>query len=156
MKKTLFLLGVVLIMASCGASKIERQTQRTFKGDWVLTDVELPSALVDVSLFDDVDTKCFEPSVWHFVPNNNKGNYTIENSDCSPGKRDFHWSVKENSDTGGFDLTLKPEQDGKNAQKVKSGYRLELVELDENQMVWEQTVSYDNEPFTIQMRFSKN
>ena len=154
MKKIVLLFVMAGLLVSCGVSKTERQAQKVFKGDWTLTHVNLPSALVDVALFDDADTKCFENSQWHFVPNNNTGSYELMG--CEPGVRDFHWSVQENSGMGIYSFNLKPELEGQKARKVKTGYKLRLVSLDEGQMQWEQTVSYEGKPFTIQMSFTKN
>ncbi len=154
MKKCLIWVLLVVVMTSCGVSKTERQAQKAFKGDWILTDIKLPSALVDVALLGDADSKCFENSQWHFVPNNNTGRYELFN--CDAGQRAFHWAVQEDSGMGSFYFTLKPEVEGQKARKVTSGYRLRLLSLDESQMLWEQTVDYQGRPFTIQMHFSKN
>lgn len=156
MRKLILLFCVAAVMVACGSSKIERQAQKAFKGDWTLTNIELPSALVDINLFGDEDIKCFQNSEWHFVSNNNKGSYELYSENCSEGRRDFHWNVVEKSDTGEFYFTLKPEIEGTNAQKVKSGYRLKLSYLEGDQMTWEQVGSLDGDSFRIQMHFSKN
>src|SRR5699024_299840 len=114
------------------------------------------SGFVDVTLFQDASTNCFVNSDWHFVPNNNKGYYQLYQDDCTPGKRNFRWNVQQNSDSGLFSFTLKPVEEGQNARKTKQGYRMELVSLDNTRMVWEEQVSYEGEPFTIRMTFSKN
>lgn len=150
---------VVGIMSSCGTTKIERQAQKTFKGDWTLTDISYPNGvgLVDVTLFGDASRKCFLNSNWHFVSNNNKGNYELYGDDCTSGKRTFYWNVKENSDEGLYFFTLKPADTGKDARKSKSGYRLELMSLDETTMVWEETVrTNEGKSLLIHFQFSKN
>ncbi len=154
MKKILLLFVCTGLLVSCGASKAERQAQKAFKGDWTLTHIKLPSALVDVELLGNADSKCFENSQWHFVPNNNTGSYELFN--CTEGRRDFHWNVQEDSGMGAFYFTLKPEVEGQKARKVKSGYRLRLVNLDDHGMVWEQIVDFEGKPFTIQMNFVRN
>lgn len=154
MKKIILLLIVAGIMTACGTSKIERQTQRVFKGNWILTDISLPSALVDVSLFDEADSKCFETSEWHFVPNNNKGSYELFN--CAPGQRNFVWSVQQGNAEEDFYFMLKPDTGAQKITKARTGYRLRLVSLDDTQMQWEQTVTHEGKPFTIRMNFSKN
>lgn len=156
MKKYVFIVLFAGIMASCGTSKIERQAQRTLKGEWTLTAIELPSALVDVNLFEDEDSKCFENSNWKFVPNNNTGTYELMQQDCEEGERNFHWTIKEDSENEKYYLTFKPEIEGTKARKVKSGYKIEILSLDDAQMVWEQVIDYEGKPFTIQMNFSKN
>lgn len=158
MKKVVFLFVVTALLISCGSSKMARQAQHTFKGDWTLTDISYPgsSGFVDVILFQDVGTKCFVNSDWHFVSNNNSGTYQLYKSDCSPGKRSFRWNVQENAENGKFYFTLKPSDSGKQARKTKSGFQLELVTLNDTQMVWEETVSYQGKPFVVRMNFSKN
>lgn len=156
MKNSILILFLVGLLTSCGTSKVERQAQKTFKGDWTLTNVELPSALVDVDVFDDADHRCFEGSNWHFVPNNNTGTYELVGDDCSPDQRKFFWNIQENTDNGEYSFTLKPEAKAAQARKQKSGYRLKLMYLDDTRMTWEQTVTYEGSPFTIKMNFSKN
>lgn len=159
MKKIVSLCLLVSVMMACGTTKIERQAQQTFKGDWNLNSITYPqnSGFVDVTLFDDASRNCFENSEWHFISNNNKGYYQLFKEDCSPGKRTFRWDVQETSPKSGiFDFTLKPVSEGQNARKTSKGYRLNLVSLNQSQMVWEQTVSYDGKPFVIRMNFSKN
>lgn len=154
MKKIFLLFVLTGVLVSCGVSKAERKAQKAFKGNWTLTDVNIPSALVDVQLLGDQDSKCFQNSQWHFVPNNNSGSYELYN--CAEGGRNFHWSVQEDSGMGTFYFNLKPELEGQKARKVKSGYRLRLVALDDSQMIWEQTVDFEGKPFTIQMSFDRN
>lgn len=159
MKKTVLIFILAGVMLSCGTTKMARQAQKTFKGDWTLTEITYPgsSGFVDVHLFEDASTNCFVNSDWHFVPNNNKGYYQLYKNDCSPGKRNFRWNVQqEDSDNGMFSFTLKPVDKEQNARKTKRGYRMNLVSLDNTQMVWEEQVSYEGKPFTIRMTFSKN
>lgn len=153
MKKIIVIGFLALLTFSCGVSKVERNTQKMLKGNWTLTEVQLPSALVDVELFDDVDSKCFTHSDWNFIPNNNQGAYEL--SSCSQHRQKFHWSIQEGSSSE-FYLLLKPEVDGVKARKVSTGYRLELIGLNEYEMVWEQRVSFEGRPFTIRMNFVKN
>lgn len=154
MKKYMLILFTALILTSCGVSKTERQTQKTLKGDWTLTQIDLPSALVDVDLFEDVDTRCFENSDWNFISNNNKGSYKLYKDNCQPGTRKFRWNIKE--DNNEYFFTLKHEVDGVNIRHEKRGFRLKMISLDDNYMVLEEKTTYDGKPFTIRMNFSKN
>jgi|SRR5690625_320821 len=155
MRKLFVLLFAVLLIASCGASKTERHAQKTLKGDWTLNRIELPSALVDVSLFEDADTRCFEYSEWNFISNNNKGSYQILKDNCNQGTRKFRWNIQENQN-GEYYFTLKHEVDGINIRHQKRGFRLKLVSLDENNMILEETTHHEGRPFVIRMSFSKN
>ncbi|MGO2358298.1 lipocalin family protein [Mesonia sp.] len=159
MKKTILLLLVAIVAVSCGTTKIERQAERTFKGDWTLTKISYPNStgFVDVTLFQDAPSKCFTNSSWNFVSNNNKGNYMLNGAGCDDATRGFVWSVQEiDESTGLYTFSLKVVEEGENARKVDTGYRLKLVSLSENNMTWEQTVSYEGKPFLIIMDFVKS
>ncbi|WP_073148142.1 lipocalin family protein [Mesonia phycicola] len=159
MKKIIALVTVSLLLFACGTTKIERQAERTFKGSWTLNNVTYPNSdgFVDVTLFQDASANCFRNSQWNFISNNNKGTYTLSGANCNEGTRNFIWAVQEeNADSGLYDFTLKPINDGENARKINTGFRLNLVSLSETNMVWEQTVSYEGQPFIIRMNFSKS
>ncbi|MAN26581.1 MULTISPECIES: lipocalin family protein [Mesonia] len=159
MKKVFSVVALCLLLVACGTTKIERQAERTFTGDWTLTDITYPnsSGFVDVTLFQDASSNCFRNSSWNFINNNNKGTYTLSGADCMGGTRNFVWAVREETpDSGLYDFTLKPVQEGENARKINTGFKLNLVSLNENNMVWEQTVSYEGQPFKIRMNFIKS
>lgn len=158
MKKTVLLIFATVLLAGCGATKIENQAQRTMKGDWTLNRISYPDSdgIFKVTLFDDASASCFTGSEWNFIPNNNHGSYTINSSGCATGSRNFIFDVIETSpDSGIFNFTLKPVADGENPRKNKTGYRLNLVNLSEDNMVWEQKVRLEGKPFTIRMNFTK-
>lgn len=157
MRKSILLLFSVALLTSCGATKIERQAQRTLKGDWTLNRITYPDSegIFKVALFNDASASCFTGSDWTFIPNNNHGTYSINDSNCSTGERQFIFDVIETTpDSGLFDFTLKPVGDKENARKVNTGYRMNLVSLSETSMVWEQHVSLEGKPFTIRLHFS--
>lgn len=158
MKKAILSLFAVALLTSCGATRIENQAQRTMKGDWTLNRISYPDAsgIFTVNLFDDASASCFTGSDWNFIPNNNHGSYTINSGSCATGTRNFIFDVIETApDSGVFDFTLKPVAEGENPRKNNTGYRMNLVSLSENSMVWEQYVTLDGKPFTIRMNFSK-
>ncbi len=157
MKKIAILL-LIAVMGSCASTKVERQAERTFKGDWTLTKITYPnsSGFVDVNLFNDASANCFRNSDWSFISNNNKGSYILSGTDCSSQPQEFVWSVQEvQANSNSFNFTLKPVDDGENARKIDTGFRMSLVNLSENAMVWEQNVTYNGEPFLIRMQFNK-
>ena len=159
MKKIILLLFAALLLSSCGATKIERQAQKTFKGNWTLNKISYPDSqgIFKVNLFNDVSASCFTGSKWTFVPNNNHGTYSITDASCETGDRNFIFDVIETTpDSGVFDFTLKPVAEGDNPRKINTGYRMNLVSLSDTNMIWEQQVSLEGEPFTIRMHLSKN
>ncbi|MDX1318459.1 MAG: lipocalin, partial [Xanthomarina gelatinilytica] len=98
---------------------------------------------------------CFEGSTWQFIPNNNTGVYTINDSSCELGERYFVFTIQEIDETTGlYDFLLKPTNK-KGKSETNQGFRLRLNALSETNMQWQQTVSVNNKPFTIFMNFTK-
>ncbi len=158
MKKIIMLCFAVGLMASCGTPKVVKQAEKTFRGAWTLNSITYPGATgtFDVTLFSDASKMCFENSDWFFVANNNSGNYTIANSGCASGQRDFKWTIQEvNPETGNYDFLLKPVNEKGRSETGNTGFRVNLVNLTDTVMTWEQTVSVDGKPFTIRMNFNK-
>ena len=154
--KKLFILFITITMMSCGASKKVRQSEKTIKGNWSLTKVTYSkTGDYNVTLLNDTSTACFENSQWQFIPNNNTGVYSILNSECSTGDRNFNFTIQEvDAATGYYDFLLKPTNEkGKSA--TDAGFRMRLTELSENNMQWQQTVYADGNPFIINMNFTK-
>lgn len=159
MKKSILLLFAVTLLTACGATKIERQAQKTLKGEWTLTKISYPDSkgIFKVSLFNDASASCFAGSNWSFVPNNNHGTYSINDGGCQTGSREFIFDIIEIApDSGIFDFTLKPIGEGENPRKANTGYRMNLLSLSGSAMVWEQNVSLEGKPFTIRLHFVSN
>lgn len=155
MKKIITIL-VVALLFSCGASKTVRQSKNTIKGQWVLNSINYSEAgTYNVTIFNDASKQCFEQSKWQFIPNNNTGIYSIANTNCTTGDRNFNFTIQEIDETTGlYHFLLKPT-DAKGNSETNQGFRLKLSQLSEMSMQWQQTVSVDGEPFTINMNFSK-
>lgn len=156
MKKILLLALIVATTISCGAPKTVQESKKVLKGYWSLDEISYnKSGTFNVTVFNDTSAECFEGSTWRFIPNNNTGRYSIENSDCPTGERNFIFTIVEIDPASGlYDFIIKPT-DAKGKSEDKSGFRLHLAQLSENNMRWEQTVSLDGEPFKIKMDFSK-
>lgn len=156
MKKFLILALVVVTAISCGTPKTVQESRKVIKGYWVLNSISYDSSgTFNVTLFNDTSVECFEGSNWRFIPNNNTGNYTIENSNCPTGQRDFIFTIQElDQTTGLYDFLLKPTN-AKGKSDTDVGFRLRLAQLNESSMRWEQTVNLDGKPFKINMNFSK-
>lgn len=156
MKRLLFMALIAATVISCGAPKTVQESKKVIKGYWTLDDITYDtSGTFNVTVFNDTSAECFEGSSWRFIPNNNTGHYTIDNPDCPTGERNFIFTIQEiDPTTGLYDFLLKPTNvKGKSDTGV--GFRLRLAQLSENSMRWEQTVSVDGKPFTINMKFSK-
>ncbi len=156
MKKLIFLALIAATVMSCGVPKTVQESKKVIKGYWNLDQISYnKSGTFNVTIFNDTSAECLEGSTWRFIPNNNTGKYTIDNSDCPTGDRDFIFTIIEIDPASGlYDFMLKPTNaKGKSADNT--GFRLHLSQLSENSMQWEQTVSLDGQPFKIMMNFSK-
>jgi hypothetical protein len=156
MKKVIYSICVTLIVFSCGTSKTIRDSKKVIKGDWTLSTITYSkTGKYNVTLLNDTSKDCFEGSTWKFIPNNNTGTYTINESSCSTGERNFVFTIQEtNPQTGLYDFLLKPTNE-KGKSDTNQGFRLSLTSLSEISMQWQQTVSVDGKPFTITMNFNK-
>lgn len=156
MKKTIMLAILAAVFFSCGTPKTVQESRKIIKGYWSLDNITYSeSGTFNVQLLDDTSKECFEGSNWRFIPNNNTGNYSIEDSNCPTGERYFIFAIQEvDPTTGLYDFLLKPTNEKKKSEDNK-GFRLRLAKLTGSSMQWEQTVSLEGSPFTIYMNFSK-
>ena len=154
--KKLMLICLAIVLVSCGASKTVRESKKVIKGDWTLSTITYSkTGKYNVTLLNDTSKDCFEGSSWQFIPNNNTGTYTINESSCSTGVRNFVFTIQEiDPQTGLYDFLLKPTNE-KHKSETNQGFRLSLTSLSDTYMQWQQTVSVDGKPFTITMNFNK-
>lgn len=157
MKKLILLTAIAVTMFSCGPSKTVTDSYKVMKGYWTLTEISYDTpGKYNITLLDDGPASCFEGSTWRFIPNNNTGQYTIEDPNCDTGERHFIFTVQEiDKDSGLYDFMLKPT-DAKKKSADNRGVRLRLSQLGDQTMTWRQTVSVDGKPFHILWNFTKN
>jgi hypothetical protein len=151
MRKILMLLFSILLL-SCGASKNIKSKNKTIKGLWTLNTITYSkTGNYNVTFFNDTTKDCLEGSSWKFVPNNNSGVYTINDTDCNTGDRGFIFVIQEIDPVSGYyDFMLKPKNNEGNV-----GYRLDLKELTETTMLWHQKINVNGTQFLINMNFTK-
>ncbi|MEM7185499.1 MAG: lipocalin family protein [Bacteroidota bacterium] len=156
MKKLALLSMLTVFALSCGTPKTVVETKKILKGYWMLDNISYSeSGTFTVQLLNDTSRECFEGSMWRFIPNNNTGKYTIDDSNCPTGERNFIFAIQEiDQATGLYDFLLKPTDEKKRSADNK-GFRLRLARMTGSNMVWEQTVSLEGKPFTISMNFTK-
>lgn len=156
MKKLAVFAVLAAITLSCGTPKTVIESKKVIKGYWSLDKISYSEAgTFTVQLLDDTSRECFEGSTWRFIPNNNSGIYTIDNSNCPSGERNFIFAIQEiDQSTGLYDFLLKPTN-AKKKSEDNTGFRLHLAQLNNSSMKWEQTVNLEGKPFTISMNFSK-
>ena len=156
MKKIIMLAILVFTILSCGTSKVVTQSKKIIKGNWIVDNITYSeNGKFNVTMLNDATSTCFEGSIWRFIPNNNTGIYTINNENCLIGERYFVFTIQEvDPTTGLYDFLLKPT-DSKNKSTDNKGFRLNLTQLSETTMQWEQTVILESKPFKININFSK-
>ncbi|WP_299519492.1 lipocalin family protein [Winogradskyella sp.] len=156
MKKLVTTWILLLILTSCGISKTVRTSKKVIKGNWTLKTITYSeSGTYNISLLNDASKECFEGSQWQFIPNNNTGNYIIDNANCTAGSRYFIFTIDEIDETTGlYDFLLKPTNE-KGKSQTNAGFRMNLSQLSDTNMQWKQTVSVDGNPFVINMNFIK-
>ena len=145
-----------LVLLSCGTSKTVRDSKKVIKGNWALNSITYnQGGNYNVILLNDATKACFEGSTWQFVPNNNTGIYTINDTCCTTGERHFVFTIQEvDAETGLYDFLLKPTDD-KYKSETNHGFRLKLTSLSDTNMQWQQTVSVAGSGFIISMNFTK-
>lgn len=159
MKKFAVLILSMAFLVSCGTSKVVNEARRTMNGDWQLTSITYPGndQNVQVSLLNDIPARCLEGSTWNFISNNNTGSIVSSGMNCDSETKFFIWSIDDsNAAMNSYDLMFKPTNADYKSETGNRGYRINLTNLSEDQMVWEQTVSFEGKPFTIRMNFNKN
>ena len=156
MKKVVILFILSIALLSCGTPKTVLQSKKVIKGYWSLDAITYSNTgNYNVFLLNDATKECFEGSIWRFIPNNNSGIYTINKEACAEGDRNFIFTIQEiNPSTGLYDFLLKPT-DEKHKSETNKGFRLQLIQLSDETMQWEQTVLIEGNPFKITMNFTK-
>ena len=158
MKKLLLLAVVGATILACGTPKTVIESKKVIKGYWNLDNITYSEeGTFNVTVFNDTSKECFEGTTWRFISNNNSGIYTVNNGNCPTGDRNFIFSIVEDSKGGGeYDFLLKPTmKQGKPDKDNSIGFRVNLAQLSDNSMRWEQTVNLDGSPFKITMNFTK-
>ena len=154
----IFLVFTACLFLSCGSSKLIKETEKSFNGEWILKEVTYPdsSGFFDVTLFQTASAACFESSLWKFVANNNRGTVNIYNTDCVTQAHNLVWSVEDSSSTSyAYNVILKMGKDEK-ASKMKEGSRLQIKKISESLMIWDLNVQFQSQPMIVRLNFERN
>lgn len=156
MKKIFVLFIATALLLACATPQAVRDSKKVIKGEWVLNSVTHDeSGSYTINLFNDASKDCFEGSTWKFIPNNNTGTYSINSAGCPVGERNFIFTIQEIDATSGYyDFLLKPT-DERGKSETNQGFRTRLSNISENNMTWEQNLSFEGKPFKLYMNFTK-
>ena len=150
-------LCATLFLASCGTTKSARTQRNLFSGTWSLDNIDYENNTGAFSsiIFGDAKDICFEGSQWFFRDNNSTGRYTINaGSLCQGGDRFFRWSVVEPADRLS-QLQFKFIDEKRKDVSGGRGFRLDIANLNEQNMVLKSRVTVDGEPVTIVYEFTR-
>lgn len=156
MKKVFVLAALGLILVSCKSkSPVNTNTkvsaQVDIKGEWVISSVTYPgSDYIKVNSFDIADSKCFEGSKWKFISNNNEGNMSLTNANCTAFSSPITWYINQDKQ-----LVLKVLQADMKAKKVRSGYVLTVANQTETSFQLVDKISVGNKSTDVIYQFNK-
>lgn len=127
------------------------------KGDWVLQTITTQGivGVTKTTIFNEAEFGCFIGSGWNFIGNNSMGSYTIVDPKCASVKRNFRWSVFESGDVPKM-LQFKRLDNKKNAMDNGDGFRLTIVQLDNNQMKLRSDISFEGKPASLTYNFIRH
>src|SRR5690606_25235815 len=147
-----------ILLTSCSISKSARDQRNLFSGTWNLDNIsyENNSGNFKSVLFNDAEDLCFQDSEWFFRDNNSTGRYTLKQSSlCQGGDRFFRWSVVEPEANYTSQLQFQPFDDRRKDISGGFGYRLNIVEINEQTRILPSTVSVEGQAVTVAYRFSR-
>ncbi len=149
----------IITFTSCSVSKEARSIKRNIKGNWVLQTVtaEGITGVVKTTVFNEADLGCFIGSEWNFIPNNSMGSYTLvdKSKNCTQLKRFIRWSIYE-PENAAKQFQFKRLDDNKNAMDNGDGYRLTVIEVNDNNLKLRSDINVDGKSGALIYNFVKN
>lgn len=164
MRKSLLISAIALLVFACKSgsptsqsvsnaptTKLDRPSQVAIKGDWQITGVSYPgSEYIKVNSFNIADSNCFVGSTWHFISNNNKGNMTLNSSNCTGFTSAITWYVNKEGQ-----FVLKILDEGLKSKKVKTGFVLAVRNQSETSFELIDKINVGNKPTDVVYLFQK-
>jgi hypothetical protein len=146
----------VIFLSSCSLSKQNKSYRSAINGSWTLSSITHPNNPGEYTavLFNVANAPCYNGSTWNFISNNSTGNYTFANPGCGTDPNYVRWSIYEPGD-GSYYFQFKPIDEKKNSTNDNTGYRLNILSLNDTKMVLSTNVQADGKPFTLNFNFTK-
>jgi hypothetical protein len=154
----MLLVIAALLLGSCTLTKSVRSQRNLLSGTWSLDNIryENNAGNFQAVLFEDAKDICFEGSEWFFRDNNSTGRYTInDGSLCQGGDRRIRWSVIEPQQNYSSQLQFKFIDEKYKDISGGVGYRLNISNLSEQEMVLRSNANVDGGTVTIVYEFSR-
>lgn len=148
----------IMIFTSCSVSKQARSMKRNINGNWILETITATgiTGVVKTRIFNEEDLGCFIGSEWNFIANNSMGSYTLvdNNKNCTRLKRFIRWSIYE-PEGAAKEFQFKRLDDKKNAMDNGDGYRLTVIEANDNTLKLRSDVAFDGKTGALIYNFVK-
>jgi hypothetical protein len=152
---TCFTLG--LAFTSCNNSKVLADNEKLMRGDWTVTDVSVDGineSYVDITVFDQAKSQCYEGSTWHLVQNNASGNYTLNGgSGCPSETTKIKWFVTESN--GQYYFNFKKIYEGEKPKNVVDGYKMRVASNTGSSIILQQEMMFEGKPISVFYTLSK-
>lgn len=158
LNSSLIIILFAISFNACSVSKEARSMKRNINGNWVLQTIttEGITGVVKTKIFNEAEFGCFIGSEWNFIANNSMGSYTIVDAykECPSIKRFIRWSVYEPKE-GAKEFQFKRLDDRKNAMDDGAGFRLTVVQLDNNLMKLKSDITFAGKPAVVIYNFTR-
>lgn len=151
----MFAMGMTF--TSCNNTKVLADNEKLMRGDWTITDVSIKGineSYVDITVFDQAKSQCFEGSSWHLVQNNATGNYSLNGGgDCPNDTTKIKWFVTESN--GQYYFNFKKIYEGERPKNVVDGYKMRVVSNTGSSLILEQELMFEGKPISVLYTYSK-
>lgn len=145
------MLTMGLALTACNNSKVLADNEKLMRGDWTVTDVAVDginSSYVDITVFDQAKSQCYEGSTWHLVQNNATGNYTLNGGNGCPSETTkIKWFVTETN--GQFYFNFKKIYEGERPKNVVDGYKMRVASNTGSSIVLQQEMMFEGKPISV-------
>jgi len=158
-KKFIYLsLITFCLVTSCTNTKVVADSEKLMRGDWTVTNVSVEGinqSYVDVTVFDEANSKCYEGTAWHLVQNNATGNYTFNaGGNCPAGTTKIKWFITE--ENGQMYFNFKKVYEGEKPKNVVDGYKMRVASNTGSTIVLVQDLMFEGKPISVSYTFQKN
>lgn len=145
------MLTMGLALTACNNSKVLADNEKLMRGDWTVTDVAVDginSSYVDITVFDQAKSQCYEGSTWHLVQNNATGNYTLNGGNGCPSETTkIKWFVTETN--GQFYFNFKKIYEGERPKNVVDGYKMRVASNTGSSIVLQQEMMFEGKAISV-------
>lgn len=154
----MYLSFALFLFVSCNNSKVVADSEKLMRGNWTISNVSVDGinqSYVDVTVFDEANSKCYEGSAWSLVQNNATGNYTINGgSDCPNTTTKIKWFITE--ENGQQFFNFKKVYEGEKPKNVVDGYKMRVASNTGATIVLVQDLMFEGKPISVNYTFQKN